>query len=271
MPTNSKIKSILICHEDSTFDVEGLSRWLASFSELKGIVILRERNDRKFKRIKREIGRSGLRFLDVLAFRLYYKLFSSRADAKWETGLIERLSSLYPLTPGVPVLVTHSPNSTEAEAFIRGMQSDIVIARCKVILNKRIFSLPMAGTFVMHPGICPEYRNAHGCFWALANGEDDKIGMTLLKVDEGVDTGPIYAYYSYAYDAASESHFKIQTRVVSENLESVAAKLSQIVSGEAEPIDVTGRESGTWGHPWLTKFLAMKLRARRRLQWTQSA
>src|SRR5436309_328007 len=33
-------------------------------------------------------------------------------------------------------------------------------------------SLPARGTFVLHTGICPEYRNAHGCFWALARSEE---------------------------------------------------------------------------------------------------
>ena len=51
----------------------------------------------------------------------------------------------------------------------------------------------------MHPGICPEYRNAHGCFWALANRDLNKVGMTLLRIDKGVDTGPTFGYYTYPY------------------------------------------------------------------------
>lgn len=263
MPTDNKlIGSVLICHEDSDVDLIILTRWLASFTYLKGIVVLREERGRKLKRIKRELRRSGpLRFLDVLAFRLYYKIRFSKIDHQWEQSLIDKISAKYTATNDVPVLVTHSPNSAEAEEFIRGAGCDIIIARCKVILQKRIFSVARVGTFVMHPGICPEYRNAHGCFWALVNGDNEKVGMTLLQVDEGVDTGPIFGYFSYDYDPLTESHFKIQTRVVTENLDEIEAKLNEIVGGVARPIDVRGRNSGVWGHPWLTKYLAWRRRA----------
>lgn len=67
------MKTLLICHENALLDREGMARWLASFSELAGIVVLREKGQRKFKRIRREIERVGLpRFVDVSAFRLYF-------------------------------------------------------------------------------------------------------------------------------------------------------------------------------------------------------
>lgn len=256
-------RSVLICHEDSLLDREGLSRWLGSFSDLAGIVVLREKPGRKFQRVKREIKRVGIaRFADVSAFRLYYKLFRAAADTTWEAELLADMNARFGDIDGVPILVTHSPNSPEAEAFIRECSADIMIARCKVILNKRIFTLPSIGTFVMHPGICPEYRNAHGCFWALASGDEKKVGMTLLKVDDGVDTGPIYGYYRYQFDAQNESHFRIQTRVVTENLDAVRDKLIEIVRDTAVPINVDGRKSGVWGHPWMTKYIGWKRRAR---------
>lgn len=257
------MKTLLICHEENLIDRDGLSRWLASFSDLAGLVVLREKGGRKFKRVKREVGRVGLlRFLDVTAFRFYYKLFLASSDTAWESNLINELSTKYGDLSEVPTLVTNSPNSPEAEQFIRERKTDIVIARCKVILNEKIFSLAKHGTFVMHPGICPEYRNSHGCFWALANGDDKNVGMTFLKVDEGVDTGPIYGYYTYDFDSLSESHIKIQTRVVTENLDKIRHKLLEIVSGNATPIETIGRKSGAWGHPWLTKYFAWKSRAR---------
>lgn len=258
------MKTLLICHEGALLDQEILARWLASFSELVGVVVLREKGERKFKRIRREITRSGvLRFADVTAFRIYRKLFLAAADEAWEKSEIERLSAVYPKAVETSVLVSHSPNSAEVERFIGEKQPDIIVARCKVILKKQIFSLAETGTFVMHPGICPEYRNAHGCFWALARGDFQRVGMTLLRIDEGVDTGPTYGYYSYDYDSLNESHTRIQSRVVLENLSAVEVKLKEIYQGTAETVSVAGRESQTWGHPWLTEYLAWKRRARR--------
>lgn len=257
------MKTLLICHEGALLDQEGIARWLASFSELAGIVVLREKGQRKFKRIRREIERVGLlRFFDVTAFRVFYRLFQESDDKRWEDEKLAELRALYP-EPNAPVLITHSPNSKEAEDFIKTQNPDIIIARCKVILNKRIFSLANVGTFVMHPGICPEYRNAHGCFWALTRGDFEKVGMTLLKVDEGVDTGKIYGFYSYPFDSLNESHIRIQNRVVLDNLPQLQVKLQEIADGKAATIDVAGRESGVWGHPWLTRYAVWKRRAQR--------
>lgn len=258
-------RTLLICHEGAALDQEGLARWLASFSDLVGIVELRETKQQLARRVKRQVKRVGARrFVDVMAFRAYYQFFLAQKDRHWEQEKLAQLREQYPAVSDVPVLITHSPNSAEAERFIKGLKPDIVLARCKSLLKESIFSIPARGTFVMHPGICPEYRNSHGCFWALANGDLDKVGMTLLRIDKGVDTGPIYGYYSYDYDSAAESHIVIQHRVVLDNLGRLAQKLREISAGQATPLDVQGRASATWGQPWMTGYLKWKRRARRR-------
>lgn len=257
------MKTLLICHEDAPLDRVVLARWLASFSTLAGVLVIAEKGSRKLRRARKEIGRVGfLRFLDVMAFRLYYRLVLARSDNRWESAQVEELTRRYPAV-AVPELVTESPNSPEAERFIAAAGADIVIARSKVLLQERIFSLPSRGTFVMHPGICPEYRNAHGCFWALSRGDFARVGMTLLRVDRGVDSGSVYGYFSYPYDSYAESHIVIQNRVVLDNLDSIGAMLQAIGAGTAPAVDTSGRDSALWGHPWLTRYLRWKLRARR--------
>jgi len=89
------------------------------------------------------------------------------------------------ISPGTAIFKTASPNTRETETFIRTLNPDIILGALQGPIKRERFSISSKGTFVMHPGICPEYRNAHGCFWALANRELNKVGMTLLKVDKG--------------------------------------------------------------------------------------
>ena len=247
-------------------DQEVLARWLASFSDLAGLVVIHEPSQRVWRRIRREIKRVGfLRFLDVISFRAYYRLFLAAKDQSWERRTLDELRSIYPpISATTPILKTSSPNTAEAQQFITSLRPDLVIARCKSLLKDSIFSIPPKGTFVMHPGICPEYRNAHGCFWALANDDLKKVGMTLLRIDKGVDTGPTFGYYTYPYDEFNESHIVIQHRVVLDNLPALQTKLTEIYAGSALPLDVSGRSSATWGQPWLTRYLRWKHRARKR-------
>jgi len=254
------MRTLLIGHDDAALDREGLVRWLGSFSTFTGTVVIRESGGRLKKRIRREMTRVGpWRFLDVLAFRLYYSIAHAAGDRVWEQRELERLRGRYPERPEATEVVVSSPNSPEAEAFIREQQPDLVLARCKTLLKEQIFSIPRLGTFVMHPGICPEYRNAHGCFWARATGDHDNVGMTLLRIDKGVDTGPVYGYFRVEAHAA-ESHVVTQHRVVHEHLDTIRDKLLEIEAGTAERIVTAGRRSATWGQPWMTAYLRMRAR-----------
>jgi folate-dependent phosphoribosylglycinamide formyltransferase PurN len=260
------VQTLLVCHHDAPLHRLGLARWLASFSDLTGIVEIREPRQRLWRRIRRELRRVGpLRFVDVLAYRAYERLLLAAADRAWETQELARLCAAYPpIASGTPVHVTANPNRPETAAFIRARAPDVMVAACKSILKKEVFTLAARGTFVVHPGICPEYRNAHGCFWALANDDVRNVGATLLKVDAGVDTGPVYGYFRYAYDPVQESPFVIQSRVVLENLDAIRLALVDVVAGRAAPVGTAGRASAAWGQPWLTKYLRWKQRARRR-------
>ena len=256
---------VLICHERDRLDCEGLASWLASTMRLAGLLIIREGRGSLWRAARRELRRVGpLRFLDVAAFRAYSRLTLSRADRAWKEEALARLLRDYPAPlDGVPRVVVSSPNGPEARAFLDQLHPDIVIARCKVILKRQVYATPRLGTFVLHPGVCPEYRNAHGCFWALTNRDLDRVGMTLLKVDDGIDTGPIYLQAGCRFNEVEESHTVIQYRVVLDNLDAIGRTLLSLWRGEAlEPIATAGRRSATWGQPQLSAYLRWKRAAR---------
>ena len=259
------MRTVLICHHDDLLDRFGLARWLASFTELLAIVVVHDPKSALWKRTRREFKRSGVfGVLDVFAFRLYYRTFLARADGEWVKAKSEELAQRYGEIPtSCRVLETSNPNSIDCLRLLRSVEPDLTIARCKHILRQEVFQAASRGTFVMHPGICPEYRNAHGCFWALAHRDIEKVGMTLLRVDAGVDTGPVYGYFHCRYDESRESHVVIQSRSVLDNLAELGAKLKEICHGGARSIDTSGRSSKVWGQPRLTSYLRWKRAARR--------
>ena len=106
------------------------------------------------------------------------------------------------------------------------------------------------------------------CPWLLLGASkrrhQQEVGVSLLRIDAGVDTGPVYGHYSYPYDEVIESHVVIQHRAIVENLDALREKLLAICDGFASPINTSGRESATWGQPWLTSYVKWKNRAKRR-------
>jgi methionyl-tRNA formyltransferase len=256
------MRTALICSKDSVFNRQVLPAFLSSFTDLAGIVVIRDSRKASWRRLKFEWRRSRWRLLDVFAFRIFYRLRLAAADRAWIRRRADAELSRLPRPASVAVHETVNPNSPATRAFLEGIDADLAIAACKTMLRPEIFNVPRNGTFVVHPGICPEYRNSHGCFWALARRDLDRVGATLLQIDEGSDTGPIYAYYSSDIDERSESHVMIQARVVYDNLESIKQDLQAIAEGRLSPIDVSGRASAAWGQPRLTDYLRWKRAAR---------
>ena len=256
---------VLICHDGDRLDSEGLASWLAGTMNLAGLIVISDKGRRLWTAARRELRRAGwIGFLDVVAYRVFARLRLRGAEETWKAQQIEALKARYPANlDAVPRVVVGNPNSDAARDFLNRVRPDIVIARCKFILKPEMFSLARAGAFALHPGICPEYRNAHGCFWALVNRDLDRVGMTLLKIDKGVDTGPVYLQAGCAFDELAESHIVIQYRVVLENLNTIAETLIDLFNGKhVEPVPTAGRKSAVWGQPRLTDYLRWKKAAK---------
>jgi folate-dependent phosphoribosylglycinamide formyltransferase PurN len=266
MHTDERLPAaVLICHQSDRLDSVALASWLAATMRLAGVVEIRDDGARRWRVARRAIAREGVvKFVDAVALRAYRWLRYRKIEAAWVNREVAVVQARYPAAlEGIPRLMVSDPNSDRARAFIAELAPDLIVARCKFILKPAVFELARAGAYALHPGICPEYRNAHGCFWAMANRDLGRVGMTLLKIDRGVDTGPVLLQATCDFDEVRESHTVIQHRVVFENLERIGEALLSAARGEARPLDTAGRTSGFWGQPGLTTYLRWKRAARR--------
>ena len=66
----------------------------------------------------------------------------------------------------------------------------IVVAAYGQILPKDILNLPKYGCINIHASLLPKYRGAAPINWAIINGETE-TGNTIMRMDEGMDTGDI--------------------------------------------------------------------------------
>ncbi len=65
-----------------------------------------------------------------------------------------------------------------------------VVAQYGRIIPKSIIDAPQFGTLNVHTSLLPKYRGASPIQFALWHGET-KTGVTIMQMDEGMDTGPI--------------------------------------------------------------------------------
>lgn len=86
------------------------------------------------------------------------------------------------------------PEKVSDPAFcdtIREKRPDlIVVVAFGQILRKRLLEIPSWGVLNIHASLLPAYRGAAPITWAIIN-EEPKTGLTVMHMDEGLDTGPI--------------------------------------------------------------------------------
>ena len=65
-----------------------------------------------------------------------------------------------------------------------------ILAFVTDLIPATLLDIPSAGTICYHPSLLPRHRGASAINWAVIQG-DTRTGLTILWVDEGIDTGPI--------------------------------------------------------------------------------
>ncbi|WP_437274717.1 methionyl-tRNA formyltransferase [Sorangium sp. So ce375] len=96
---------------------------------------------------------------------------------------------------GLPVVQPEKVRTPDFAAWVAGAGADValVIAYGR-ILPKAVLEAPRRGCMNLHASILPRYRGAAPITWAIVGGEAE-TGISLMQMDEGMDTGPVYAVH----------------------------------------------------------------------------
>jgi methionyl-tRNA formyltransferase len=91
-------------------------------------------------------------------------------------------------------IVVLQPEKASDESFcdqVRAKEPDlIVVVAFGQILKKKLLDIPQWGVVNVHASLLPNLRGAAPVQWAVLNDES-KTGLSLMLMDEGMDTGPI--------------------------------------------------------------------------------
>lgn len=82
-------------------------------------------------------------------------------------------------------------NDEDCLEICDNIRPDLILIYGTGILTHKTMQLLGEDIFNIHSSILPYYRNVHSDFWAYMNEDFDKIGITIFKLNEGIDTGYI--------------------------------------------------------------------------------
>ncbi|HYM83042.1 MAG TPA: methionyl-tRNA formyltransferase [Candidatus Dormibacteraeota bacterium] len=98
---------------------------------------------------------------------------------------------------GVPLFRMGSVRSADALERISALRPDVgVLADFGRIVPADLLDLPERGILNVHPSLLPRHRGATPVAATILAG-DEEAGVTVIVMDEGVDTGPIVAQESW--------------------------------------------------------------------------
>jgi len=135
----------------------------------------------------------------------------------------------------IPVIQPEKLRQPEAMEHLRLWNPDlIVVAAFGQILKKDVLYLPRFGCINVHASLLPRWRGAAPINAAILHG-DEETGVTIMKMDVGLDTGPILTQRSIQLtrdDTAGSVFEKLSHLGASLLIET----LPDYLSGKIEPV-----------------------------------
>ena len=172
---------------------------------------------------------------------------------KWErkTAVHIRAEAL-----GIPVRTPLSLRTSEAQGEFAALDTDMaVVAAYGLILPKAILNAPKAGCINVHASLLPRWRGAAPVHRAILAG-DEVTGVTIMQMDEGLDTGPMLLRRELRMDGKNAG------QIVEELAELGASALLEWIANPTPP-EAQPEASVT--------YAAKITKAETRIDWSKSA
>jgi methionyl-tRNA formyltransferase len=171
---------------------------------------------------------------------------------------VKRFALAHALRVEQPPSLTHA----DVQSALRDVELDVlVVAAYGLILPQPVLDWPRRGCLNIHASLLPRWRGAAPIARALEAG-DAVTGITIMRMDAGLDTGPMLRRESIPV-AAAETAGTLHDRLATLGARMIVETLRLIEQDgvvEATPQPATG-----------VTYAAKIDRAERRIDWTETA
>lgn len=134
----------------------------------------------------------------------------------------------------LPVLQPPKARDPQFINQLREMAPDlIVVVAYGQILPQALLDVPRHGCVNVHTSLLPKYRGAAPIQWAIANGEAE-TGVTIMKMDAGLDTGPMLSQRRTQITADDDSQI-LHDRLAQMGAELLVETIPDFVAGKIQP------------------------------------
>jgi methionyl-tRNA formyltransferase len=166
-------------------------------------------------------------------------------------------------TSEIPTSCTIDVPSVNADVTVtelRRLSPRLVIVNGTRIIQERVFRSVDAIFLNTHAGITPLYRGVHGGYWALASRDPSNCGVTVHKVDKGIDTGSIIAQATTT-PTAEDTFATYPFLQIASAIPILKQAVSDALAGNLCEIAPPPGKSRLWTHPTAWQYLKNRIRS----------
>ena len=154
---------------------------------------------------------------------------AGRGKADRKTAVHERAEAL-----GIPVHTPKTLRNEKEQAKFAALNADLaIVAAYGLILPKPILDAPKGGCINVHASLLPHWRGAAPIQRAILAG-DDTSGVTIMQMDEGLDTGPML--HRLAVDIRGKNAGQVTEELANLGAQALLAWLASPTPAEPQPI-----------------------------------
>jgi methionyl-tRNA formyltransferase len=150
----------------------------------------------------------------------------------------------------IPIIQPEKLKQPEAMEQLHAWKPDlIVVAAFGQILRREVLDLPRFGCINVHASLLPRWRGAAPINAAILHG-DEETGITIMKMDVGLDTGPILSQRSIRL-TRDDTAGSVTESLSHRGADLLIETLSGYLSGKIQPVPQP--EDGSTYAPMLRK------------------
>ena len=134
----------------------------------------------------------------------------------------------------IPIHQPASLKDVHEQDVLRQLNADVmIVAAYGLILPKAVLSIPRYGCFNIHASLLPRWRGAAPIQRAILSG-DKMTGVTIMQMDEGLDTGDMVLKHQYAL-AEDETSETLHNQLAKMGAEAITEALELLTDSKLNP------------------------------------
>ena len=150
-------------------------------------------------------------------------------------GVVKRLA----LARGIDVFQPGTLREAAAQARVVAARPDaLVVAAYGLILPQALLDVAPLGALNIHASLLPRWRGAAPIQRALLAG-DRETGISIMRMDAGLDTGPVLAQERMAIDALDDAQ-TLHDKLAALGARMIVAALAEVAAGRARAMPQPG-------------------------------